>query len=194
MPSRAFRTWEATRLGRLDELEEIHRRVGGTSRGRRWLTDQLDRGYILALASQFQGFSRDLHSEVAAFIAREAPQSIRGVVESALTSNRKLDSGNAHPGSLGEDFGRLGISIWPAVRARHAHNARRQQMLEQVNVWRNSIAHDSSMSAGNAQTVAGTRPTMIFGRRWRRGLGALALHLDEAVSDEVGGLVGTRPW
>ena len=194
MPSRALATWQATRLERLDELEEVHRRVSGTAPGRRWLTDELDRSYILALASQFQGFSRDLHSEVAAFIARQTPMPIRVIVESTLTSGRHLDRGNATPGSIGADFGRFGIEFWQAVKSRHAHNDRRQEMLEQVNVWRNSIAHDSPITAGNAPKVAGTKPTMTFGRRWRRGIGALAVHFDAAVADEIDGVVGQRPW
>ena len=54
---------------RLDELEGVHASLTGTAPGRRWITDQLDRAYLVALSSQFQGFCRDLHSEAAAAIA-----------------------------------------------------------------------------------------------------------------------------
>lgn len=194
MASRALREWEERRLERLDELEEVHRRVSGTAPGRRWLTEELDRSYILALASQFQGFSRDLHSEAAAFIARQAPVSIRAIVDSTLTTGRQLDRGNATPSSIGADFSRFGIDFWPAVRSRHRHNARRQEQLEQVNIWRNAIAHDSPMSPDNAAKVVGTKPTMTFGRRWRRGIGALAVHFDAAVAGEIEAVVGVPPW
>lgn len=63
MPSRALAEWRGRRSDELDELLAAHAAVGGTGRGRRYATEQVNRAYALAVAAQFQGFCRDLHSE-----------------------------------------------------------------------------------------------------------------------------------
>jgi hypothetical protein len=55
--------WRRRRARELDELLAAHRAVGGTGRGRRYATAQLNRAYALAVAAPFQGFCRDLHTE-----------------------------------------------------------------------------------------------------------------------------------
>lgn len=47
----------------LDEIEAAHASVGGTGPGRRYATQQSNQAYAMLLASQFQGFCRDLHTE-----------------------------------------------------------------------------------------------------------------------------------
>jgi hypothetical protein len=194
MASIALEEWNRTRSSRLDELEQVHRGLTGNRRGRQWVTDQLDRAYLLVLASQFQGFCRDLHSEAAATVASRARPEVQSIVEANLTLLRQLDRGNAGAGTLGTDFGRLGFDLWPAAYAIDMRNARRREMLDQLMVWRNSIAHDSAISSKNQLLVAGTRPTMTWGKRWRRGLGALAAALDGVVAEELSAIIGTRPW
>jgi hypothetical protein len=63
MPSQAYRQWRASRANELDQLEAAHTLVGGTARGRRYTTQQINRAYAVLLASQFHGFARDLHTE-----------------------------------------------------------------------------------------------------------------------------------
>ncbi|HQU43183.1 MAG TPA: hypothetical protein PK867_10240, partial [Pirellulales bacterium] len=81
----------------LDELEAAHRSVGGTGRGRRYATQQINQAYAALLSSQFQGFCRDLHRECADYLV----QSLTGVLARAfgalLGENRKLDRGNPTP-------------------------------------------------------------------------------------------------
>lgn len=194
MASVALDAWEGSRAQRLDELERVHRGLTGNRRGRQWVTEQLDRSYLLVLASQFQGFCRDLHSEGAAVIASRARPEVRSVIEASLTLTRKLDGGNPTAGNLGTDFGRLGFDLWQSVYAVDNRNHRRREMLDQLLIWRNAIAHDSTISSGNQAAIAGTRPTMAWGRRWRRGVGALAVSLDRVVGDELASLIGYRPW
>jgi len=194
VPSHAHTRWEGDRVTRLDELEDVHRQLTGTAPGRRWITDQLDRGYVVALASQFQGYCRDLHSEMAGAIASEAPESIRGLVESSFALGRYLDRGNATAGNIGADFGRFGLEFWDTVYDLHASNRRRRELLDQVMVWRNSIAHDSPIAPSNAHLVEGTAPTLTWGRRWRRGLNALVPYFDRVAADHVEDLTGHRPW
>ena len=194
MASRALGGWKGVRCDRLDELEAIHAGLTGTGPGRRWLTEQLDRAYVLALASQFQGFARDLHSEAAAHLAATSGATIRPVFEASLTVSRYLDRGNATAGNLGSDFARLGFDFWDAVYATDKRNRDRRARLDQIMIWRNSIAHDSPIVRNDLGKVVGTKPTLTWGRRWRRALSALTVSFDRAVGDEVGGLVGRTPW
>ncbi|MDX6343200.1 MAG: hypothetical protein QOH87_3338 [Trebonia sp.] len=62
--------WAAARANRIKRLRAAHEAFGGTGPGRRWVTDELNHALILRLASEFQGFARDLHDETGAFVAR----------------------------------------------------------------------------------------------------------------------------
>lgn len=64
MPSRALGRWNTAARGRLDEIEQAHRAVGGGGLGHRIGTLQIDHAYAGLLSSHFQGFCRDLRSEV----------------------------------------------------------------------------------------------------------------------------------
>src|SRR5258708_2119091 len=57
MPSRALVRWRTDQKAKLDELEAVHRAVGGTGPGRRYLT-QLNHAYLVMLAAQWQDFCR----------------------------------------------------------------------------------------------------------------------------------------
>ena len=52
----------------LDEIEAAHASVGGTGPGRRYATQQINQAYAVLLASQFQGYCRDLHTESVAHL------------------------------------------------------------------------------------------------------------------------------
>ena len=114
MPSVSYRQWNTVRVAALDEIARAHVAVGGTARGRRYTTQQINRAYALLLASQFQGFCRDLHSECVDHILAVIgpPATLASLVRAEFTRSRQLDRGNAQPGSLGADFGRLGIVFW----------------------------------------------------------------------------------
>lgn len=103
----------------------------------------------MLLSSQFQGYCRDLHSEAVDFVvANVTPSSLANVVRSTLLQGRKLDHGNPNPGNLGSDFGRLGMQLWPSVHAVDRRNVRRQMELENLNTWRNAIAHQDWTKVG----------------------------------------------
>jgi hypothetical protein len=63
MASNSFRVWRSSRARALDEMENAHASIGGTGRGRRYATQQVNQAYAVMVASQFQGFCRDLHTE-----------------------------------------------------------------------------------------------------------------------------------
>jgi hypothetical protein len=68
MPSVALQDWLSVRAVALDEIENAHRRVGGTGPGRRYATQHLNQAYAVMLTAQFQAFCRDLHTECAYFL------------------------------------------------------------------------------------------------------------------------------
>src|SRR6266436_2726315 len=118
MPSVAFQDWSTARAAALNEIETAHRSVGGSGRGRRYATQQINQAYAVLLSSQFQGFCRDLHSECADFLAAQiSPVSLRSVAHTLLTQGRKLDRENPNPGNIGSDFNRFGLPFWPTVQA-----------------------------------------------------------------------------
>lgn len=165
MPSFSYREWQTTRARALDEIAQGHAAVGGTRRGRRFNTQQLNRAYAVMLAAQFQGFCRDLHSECVDHLVRmiSSPPAIPLLVRSELTSHRQLDRGNAQPGSLGADFKRLGINLWDETKAYRPRSSRWMNTLDEMNQWRNAIAHqdfDPSKLGGNNSSLCETGPEM----------------------------------
>jgi hypothetical protein len=110
MPSVSYRRWRTTRAKALDEIAEAHAAVGGSARGRRFATQQINRSYTVLLAAHFQGYSRDLHSECVdhLLLMIAPPKPLQQLLRTELTRGRHLDRGNAQPSSLGADFRRLG--------------------------------------------------------------------------------------
>jgi len=194
MPSAALRKWNGERLEQLDELEQLHKQLTGSAPGRRWITSQLDRSYVVTLASQVQGYFRDLHSETAAFLAGLAPSHLGPLIEGSLTLGRTLDRGNPNAGNLGSDFARFGFDFWDSLYEADERSRRRRELLEQVMIWRNAIAHESRISAKNQKQIEGTKPTLTWGRRWRRAMGALVKTADSVTRDELAALTGQEPW
>jgi hypothetical protein len=116
--------------------------VGGSARGRRHATLQINYSYALLLSANFQGFCRDLHTEAALYLAdRLMPTSLRHVWIKSFVLSRRLDTGNPNPGNLGSDFNRFGLDFWAGVHNLSPKNSRRRENLEELNSWRNAIAH-----------------------------------------------------
>jgi hypothetical protein len=192
MASRPLMIWKTSRSEQLDEMRAAHTAIGGSGRGRRYATQQINRAYLVLLSSQFQGFCRDLHSEAVDALARSiVPRSLRTTVQARFTEGRKLDHGNPNPGNLGSDFGRLGMEFWLEVNTLHARNVARQAHLEAINAWRNAIAHQDfdPNKLGRA-----TQLRLAQVDNWRRACNALAAMFDRAVADHIERIVGTRPW
>jgi hypothetical protein len=64
----------------LDEIEAAHAGVGGVGPGRRYATQQINRAYAVLLASEFQGFCRDLYSQRMDHVVATALPATRGVL------------------------------------------------------------------------------------------------------------------
>jgi hypothetical protein len=193
VPSTAFHTWSASRAIWLDEIESAHRSVGGSGPGRRYATQQINQAYAVLLASQFQAFCRDLHSECANYLVAPVPsQDLREMYRLGLVMNRRLDRGNPNPGNIGSDFNRLGLSFWPLVDAHRPPNLHRRMLLEELNDWRNAIAHQDFTPA----MLRAGRPILQLAQvqGWRRACDGLARSFDEVMQAHIISRTGTAPW
>ena len=193
MPSAALHDWSTGRATALDEIEDAHRAVGGSGPGRRYATQQINQAYTVLLSSQFQAFCRDLHMECAfCLVAAVASQDLRVMYRLALVLGRKLDRGNPSPGNLGSDFNRFGLPFWPLVDAYRPQNSRRRALLEELNDWRNAIAHQDFAPA----MLRDGRPTLQLGQvqGWRKACEGLARSFDGVLQAYISGKTGTIPW
>jgi len=192
MTSRSLDRWRTIRRRELDEIEAAHARVGGPVRGRRYTTQQINRAYTVLLSSQFQGFCRDLHSEVADHLANAITHSaLRDLLRVRLTEGRKLDSANPNPGNLGSDFGRFGLAFWDVVKKADKRNDARRRRLEELNVWRNAIAHHDF---DPARLGGATELRVAKVRGWRSARDALVRSFDQGLGRCVKDVVGAPPW
>lgn len=192
MPSIALQTWSTTRLDSLNEIENAHARVEGTTRGRRYATQQINQAYTVLLSSQFQGFCRDLHSECVDHLVNSVnPPALRVPLRAEFMFNRSLDRGNPHPGAIGSDFNRLGLVFWEDVYNVDLRNRSRRNRLELLNAWRNAIAHQD-FTAPELGGVTTLRLATV--RDWRRACRGLAVCFDRVVCDHIRALTGNPPW
>jgi hypothetical protein len=187
--------WRSTQADRLNEIESAHQSVGGSARGRRFATQQINRAYAVLLAAQFQGFCRNLHSESAsAILASIHDVNVARVAQANFVFGRTMDRGNAGPGNIGADFARLGLKIWDALAVRDVRNNIRNRKLEELNTWRNAIAHENFQDA--VKFPAGRRTVLHLAkvRDWRQTCDVLASHMDEAMQAHITTLTGSVPW
>lgn len=177
-------------------MEATLRLVAGQSAAERAMRQRLVDAYITLLAGHFQLFCRSLHSEAAGFVAaRVQPPAAGRMVRELLTGRRLLDRGNANSATLGGDFGRLDMDLWHNPSRRQQRTLRRQLRLDQLNVWRNAIAHqDFAFSSAQTRTAAGSTRTLSWVRLWRANCSALASQLDSEVNRQLRQLTGRRPW
>jgi hypothetical protein len=191
MPSNSLIRWNGERADALNEIESAHALVGGTERGRRFATQQINYSYAALLSSHFQGFCRDLHSECVEPFVSVVPVHLQNLLRAEFTWNRSLSRGNPHPGAIGSDFIRLGIEIWTAVYALDARNERRRELLQELIDWRNAIAHQDFDPVAPSGV-----PTLHLARvkAWRSAVNVLARSFDQAMYNYLQALVGTVPW
>lgn len=193
MPSVSYRRWRMARASALDEIAQAHAAVGGTARGRRYATQQINRAYAVLLASQFQGFCRDMHSEcVDHIIAVIAPSPLlRNLLQTELTRGRQLDRGNATSATLGADFGRFTMQLWADLKVFEFNSTAWKKDLDLLNDWRNAIVHQDFTSSrlGGIMSLHLSKV-----RQWRRSCGRIARAMDEVIRRHLHGLTGISPW
>jgi len=161
------------------------------------VTDELNHALILRLASEFQGFTRDLHDEAGLFVTRIlAPgnQRLQVTLRIPCTANRKLSQGNADPGSLGTDFGLFGMQLWPALYARYpTRGPVWNKKLAALNTARNGIVHDDATKIAKVRAEGWTL-TLQSVDRWKSALDGLAQGMDLVSGAHLRLMYGTSPW
>lgn len=195
MVSAALGSWRSHRRARIADLRGVHQAIRTPGPGRKWNTEQVNRALVLAVAAEFQGFARDLHDlAVDVFVTQAARgnSTLGDIIRRRLTDGRDLDRGNAHPGALGSDFGRLGLTLWPALDAADRRTAIRNRRLDALNAARNAIAHanDARLSAVSTEGYALNLATI---ERWRSSLDGLATTMDAVAARHLGHLFSMDP-
>lgn len=199
MASRSLERWRDERASAMDSLENAHGLITGRLRGRPRDTKELNHALFLRLAAEVQGFCRDLHDESIEALcdpAQVPSPEIRNAFRTAATTGRKVDSGNANPGSIGSDWALLGIGIWTELNAAYPSastgagdwNAR----LTWLNTARNGIAHNDPIKIGNAH--ADHPLTLHTFRVMRRRLTKFAVALDRQTGAYLRRATGIDPW
>jgi hypothetical protein len=191
MPSVSFRHWRTVRRAALDLVQTAHTTVHGTGAGRREATRQINHGFAVLLAAEFQGYCRELHTEAVGHFVANLPVAQQLTVSRALVLNRQLDRGNAHSGSLGSDFGRLGLNWWNAVDAVDPAGPTLRVALDELNAWRNAIAHNDFDPARLGGTIV-LRLAAVRG--WRRACNQLTRAFDVVLANHLTSVTGSAPW
>ena len=192
MLSHSWGRWAGDRAAALDEIENAHVMVGGTERGRRYATQQINYAYAALLYAHFQGFCRDLHTESVEQLVDGAAPAYRNLLRVEFTWNRSLSRGNPHPGAIGSDFNRFGFDFWTAVNAASVKTGRRRRrLLQDLMDWRNAIAHQDFDAVAPGGVVA-LRLERV--RVWRRAVSGLAREFDQVMYNYLIGLLGRAPW
>ncbi|WP_169541919.1 hypothetical protein [Nocardia jiangxiensis] len=181
--SNALEVWKTRRCEALDSLEAIHGHVTGERRGRQYATEHLNLALFVRLAAEFQGFCRNLHDDAAFVLVSSLDlgnDPRMSVIRNALVRNRNLDKGNAHPGTLGNDFAILGMTFWPDIHAAYtSRGAKWRETMTDLNEVRNAVAHSDDAKLA---VVKQKQPlNLATFRKWRRSLDGAASGLDRAV-------------
>ncbi len=193
MPSKALLTWRSVRAQALDEIKNAHASIGGTGPGRRYATQQVNQAYAVMVASQFQGFCRDLHTESVTVIVDivQPPPLLTQIVRDRFMLGRQLESKNAQPSSVGSDFGWFGIGFWKEVNTLLQDGGASQGKLQELIDWRNAIAHQdfNKVSPGGSPNL-----TLKRVRQWRGVCDKLARTFDRVMWRYLRSLKGKPPW
>lgn len=168
----------------------------GRLRGRPRDTAELNHALIARLASEVQGFSRDLHDESIDFLlgpAHVPDPALRVVFRISLERKRALDSGNANSGNIGNDFAMFGLRLWNELGAGYpTRSGQWNRWLEWLNLARNGIAHNDAAKIAEASSQHPL--TLATFRQTRRVLSQFAGAMDRVVGAYLTTTTGTRPW
>lgn len=139
--------------------------------------------YVTVLVAEFQGFCRELISELARALVGGVPlgvpRRVALALQSAMSSNRAIDAGNPTARNLDRDLRRFGLRLSDALRPTDLARPGRLAGLSALLAVRNSVVH----AVADLSTL-GPRDeplTVTHVDSWRRDVEALTVALDEAV-------------
>lgn len=199
MPSAALQVWNGESAARINDLLHAHATVGGSGAGRRWRTEQLNWALVLLIAAEFQRYCRSLHDLSVDEIVTQTAQ-LNAVLAPSLraimTNRRELDRGNANPGNLGNDFGRLGMQLWPELKARNLAAAQRcSGHIEWLNAARNGLAHGDTVKLAAAYAAGYPVHLLDTVKKFQRATNTLAQLMDATLASYLARVFGgPAPW
>ena len=100
-----------------------------------------------------------------------------------------LDRGNANAGNIGTDFGSFISNFWDEVKKLDKRNQVRQNLLDELNDWRNAIAHQDFTKVGGKASLQLQAVT-----KWRNACHQLAVTFDRVLHQHLLFLTGDPPW
>jgi len=187
MTSPALAAWRSSRLVRLDRLLAVHPNSTGSATDPA-VAEEWTHALILRLASEFQGFCRDLHSDVSEAVAltlAASDEEVRLLILVGLTTDRALNGRSADPQTLANDFARFRITLWPELEKRHPRAAPVwRESLRLLHAARNGVVHDDLDKLANVQAEGwGIDITSVL--RWRNQLDETVTALHDVVIAEI---------
>jgi hypothetical protein len=116
---------------------------------------------------------------------------IQVVIKYQFQWGRSLDRGNPQAGAIGLDFNRFGLQFWIEVYSLQVHNKRRRELLDELMLWRNAIAHNDF-----DPSIFGLDPVLqlVQVRAWRSALNGLCQAFDTVMYNRLKIILGTSPW
>jgi hypothetical protein len=193
MASGALTEWNGSRRRKLGQLWHIRNQAALP-----WQERHADEMLVVRLATEFQGYARDLHDEAIAFLAITATsgnQALASILQVGMASDRMLNRGNVGKDVLAKDFARIGMIFWPALEMQARQLVPQWKTdLRQITEMRNSIVHEDRVQLLRLRAggLALNRPLV---QRWQGSIDQLAATMDDVVGSYLGALLGVpQPW
>lgn len=193
MSSSAFQEWVTNRRRRLDHLWELERRSALP-----WQQREIWSSLAIRLATEFQGFARNLNDEAIIFLTDSVSSgrpAIASALQAGLSANRLIGKGNPNSGALNSDFSRLGFRFWDAIEVIHPTSLESwRNSLNRLIEMRNGFAHDDQQKLLDLADKGYTLSDTLL-KQWQSDLDNLAIAMDDVVGSSLQTLLGTpRPW
>lgn len=185
MPSNSLTLWLNDRTPRLNEVDAQCSASHATLPANPILVDENIRGFLLLLSAHFQGFCRDFYTECAQVLVLRIRPTLQVLVQQQFTAHCSLDHGNPNIGNIKKDFNRFGFSL--NMASSDPANHTRLADLEQLNRWRNIVAHHGTVPPEGL-------PDLITVQGWRTSCNGLATSLDEIMYNRLRKILHRQPW
>jgi len=195
MTSPALTTWQSRRLPRLDRLIALHPDTAGSTTDPA-VAEEWTHALVLRLTSEFQGFCRDLHTDLARTIARlltEQNENTRSLVFAGLTRRRALEQYSATVESISGDFNRLSVDLVVLLSTHPRAGPQWADELTLLHVARNGVVHDDPNKIEKL-TQASRELSIETVTRWRNWVDGLVGAMDDVASSRMSELFGVIRW
>lgn len=198
MPSPALNEWMTNRLPQLAESEAQCVSHDKATPAIPRLLDECLCGYVVSLSAHFQAFCRELYSDSAGLIVREAGPAIQSLIAVQFAHRTELETANPTRDRIGLDFMRFsfpppprpkkdGNAFWYIVDQRMGGNKKlRAQHLNELNKARNKAAHRTFRG------IIGVTPAQL--RTWTGLCDELTKTFDAVMFARLRDILKADPW